>query len=92
MLVPDMPRRYAKFGLPLEAQRRLAYGAENDIVIILRIEISTLALVIVRPPVISTVYFQAKFTFEGEEILLSAMLHPTVLSEIRKFHIIKLIY
>ena len=37
MLVPDMPRRYAKFGLPFEAQRRLANGAENDIVIILGI-------------------------------------------------------
>jgi len=92
MLVPDMPRRYAKFGLPFEAQRRLAYRAENDIVIIMRVEISTLALMIVRPPMISTVNFQTKFAFEGEEVLLSAMLHSTVLSKICKFHIIKLFY
>ena len=64
----------------------LAQGANYDIVVVYGACCPFFTLVVIGTPMISTVDFLAKFTFERQEILLVAMKHCTAHSEVAELH------
>ena len=66
----------------------MAEGADDDIVVIDGVEGPTLAPVIIWTSMLCTIDLLAKLTFERQEILLCAMGHCTVLSEVGKLHLL----
>jgi hypothetical protein len=69
----------------------LTNWAENNVIVV-NLVLVTFAHMIIRASVVSAVNFLAVFTFERQKILLSAVSHFAMLSDISKLHLIICIF
>ena len=87
VFVPEVRRSDSLLGKSLQSKGHSTERAYDHVVVISGLRITTAALVVLRPPMGGAEDFRAELTAKWKEVLLLAMGHRAVLSDVGKLHL-----